>query len=64
VNFVQELEFKMLRMSRRFFADESAATAIEYSLIATGVAGAIVAVVASLGQNVNSMWASVSTALR
>ncbi len=54
----------MLRMSRRFFADESAATAIEYSLIATGVAGAIVAVVASLGQNVNSMWASVSTALR
>jgi pilus assembly protein Flp/PilA len=42
-------------MSKRFFADETAATAIEYSLIATGVAAAIITTVNGLGTQVNSM---------
>ena len=39
---------------RRFLADEKGATAIEYALIASGVAGAIIAVVTSTGSSVRS----------
>ncbi len=49
-------------MTRRFMADESGATAIEYSLIAAGVAGAIIAVVTTLGGNVKTMWTTVGSA--
>ncbi|MEI9804541.1 MAG: Flp family type IVb pilin [Pseudolabrys sp.] len=48
---------------RRFIAAQRGATAIEYALIATGVAMALVAIVASLGTKVNTMWGSVATAL-
>jgi pilus assembly protein Flp/PilA len=47
-----------------FREDESAATAIEYSLIAAGIAVAIVAVVKGLGANVTAMFTSVSSALK
>ena len=46
-----------------FVADEQGATAIEYGLLAAGVAGAIIAVVFTLGSNVNATFSSVSTAL-
>ena len=49
---------------RAFLKDESAATAIEYSLIAAGIALAIVAVTVSLGTKVNSTFTTVSSALR
>ena len=39
----------MTRVSRRFIRDESAATAIEYGLIAAGIALAILAAVTSVG---------------
>lgn len=57
-------EWPMLNVSviRRFVADESGATAIEYSLIAAGVAGAIIAVVTTLGGNVKTMWTTIGTA--
>ena len=48
---------------RRFVASQRGATAIEYALIATGIAMALVAIVASLGTKVNTMWSSVATAL-
>jgi len=48
----------------RFFADESAATAIEYALIAGGISIAIIAGVNGLGTTVNSTYKSVSTALK
>jgi len=41
---------------RRFGAAQDAATAIEYALIACGVAGAIVAIVTTLGGSVNGMY--------
>ena len=50
--------------ARRFIEDETGATAIEYALIAGGIAAAIVAAVGALGGSVNEMWTSVSTALR
>jgi pilus assembly protein Flp/PilA len=47
----------------RFLRDESGATAIEYGLIAAGIAVAIIAVVVSLGSDLNTTFTSVQTAL-
>jgi len=48
----------------RFVKDEAGATAIEYALIASGIAAAIVAGLTTLGVSVTAKWTSVSTALR
>jgi pilus assembly protein Flp/PilA len=48
----------------RFLRDEGGATAIEYAIIASGVAVAIAASVTSLGSSVNGLFTSVSTALK
>ena len=47
-----------------FLRNEQAATAIEYGLIAAGIAVAIIATVAALGTNLNTTFSSVSSALR
>jgi len=47
----------------RFFRNESGATAIEYGLIAAGIAVAIIVVVLSVGTNLNSTFTSVSNAM-
>jgi pilus assembly protein Flp/PilA len=39
----------MVKLIHRFLSDESGATAIEYSLIASGIALAIIAVVNGIG---------------
>ncbi|HEY1475967.1 MAG TPA: Flp family type IVb pilin [Pseudolabrys sp.] len=51
------------RSARDFIRDDAGTTAIEYSLIATGIAVAIIAVVSSLGTEVQTMFQSVATAL-
>ena len=48
----------------RFRRDESGATAIEYGLIATGIAAAIILVVNTLGTNLNTTFSSISTAIK
>jgi pilus assembly protein Flp/PilA len=48
----------------RFLQDQSGATAIEYGLIAAGIAVAIIAVVAGLGTSLNTTFGSVQTALK
>ena len=48
----------------QFIRDESGATAIEYGLIAAGIAVAIIATVQALGTNLNATFSSVSTALK
>jgi pilus assembly protein Flp/PilA len=48
----------------RFLRDESGATAIEYGLIAAGIAVAIIAAVQSLGTALNTTFNSVETALK
>jgi len=48
----------------RFLADDAGATAIEYGLIAAGIAVAIIATVQALGTNLNTTFSSVSTALK
>ncbi len=52
----------MSRISH-FFQDESGATAIEYGLIAAGIAVAIIAVVQGLGSKLVSTFTSVQNAL-
>lgn len=47
-----------------FFKDETAATAIEYGLIAAGISVAIIAVVQGLGTNLKATFSSVSSALQ
>jgi pilus assembly protein Flp/PilA len=58
----QELAMKKLTLA--FFKDETAATAIEYGLIAAGISVAIIAVVQGLGTNLKNTFSSVSTALK
>lgn len=48
----------------RFIGDEQGATAIEYAMIASGVAVAIAAAVGSLGSSVKGLFVSVSSALK
>jgi pilus assembly protein Flp/PilA len=46
-----------------FLADKRGATAIEYGLLAAGIAGVIIAVVFGLGTNLTTTFSSVSSSL-
>jgi pilus assembly protein Flp/PilA len=48
----------------KFLADESAATAIEYGLIAAGISLAIIAAVNGLGTTLNNKFTSINTSLK
>jgi len=52
------------QLVRRFGASESGATAIEYGLIAAGISVAIIAVVNTLGTNLNTTFSSISSQLK
>ena len=54
----------MNKLVLRFLKDNSGATAIEYGLIAAGISVAIIAVVNSLGTQLNSTFSSISTQLK
>jgi pilus assembly protein Flp/PilA len=54
----------MSTLLMRFLKDHSGATAIEYGLIAAGIAVAIIAVVQGLGTNLNTTFGSVQTAIK
>jgi pilus assembly protein Flp/PilA len=49
---------------RAFFKGESGATAIEYSLIASGIALAVIAVVNGIRPKLNTKFSSISTQLK
>jgi len=49
-----------MRSLREFFHNDSGATAIEYALIASGIAGAIIAVVMAMGTSLQTKYQSVS----
>ena len=49
---------------RRFLQNESGASAIEYAMIASGIAVAIATTVVSLGSSVKGLYVSVSTAMK
>lgn len=55
----------MIRLTiSRFLRNERGATSIEYAIIASGIAGALIATVGLLGTSVTTMWTNVSNALR
>jgi pilus assembly protein Flp/PilA len=54
----------MKNLTLSFLKDETAATAIEYGLIAAGISVAIIAVVQGLGTNLKNTFSSVSAALK
>jgi pilus assembly protein Flp/PilA len=53
-----------MKTVRRFLADETGATAIEYGLIAAGIALAIIAVVNGLGVKLNTKFTSINSSLK
>jgi len=54
----------MKNLIARFAKDESGATAIEYGLIAAGIALAIITVVNNLGTTLNTKFGSISSSLK
>ena len=54
----------MRRLFVSFLKAEAGATAIEYGLIAAGIAVAIIAVVEGVGTALNTTFSSVSSALK
>lgn len=55
---------KLLSFLSSYRKDETAATAIEYGLIAAGIAVAIVAIVFIVGDDLVAIFTDVSTALQ
>jgi len=53
-----------MRLIVKFCKDESGATAIEYGLIATGIAVAIIPVITGLGTKLKTTFSTVSTAVK
>jgi pilus assembly protein Flp/PilA len=49
---------------KKFLAEESGATSIEYGLIAAGISLAIIAVVNGLGSNLNGKFTSINSSLK
>lgn len=54
----------MKTLFARFMKDESGATAIEYGLIAAGIAVVIITAVQSLGTKTATAFSSVATAIK
>jgi pilus assembly protein Flp/PilA len=54
----------MKNMIKKFWSDESGATAIEYGLIAAGISLAIIAVVNGLGTNLNGKFTEINGSLK
>jgi pilus assembly protein Flp/PilA len=54
----------MMRDMQNFLADDSGTTAIEYAILAAGIAGVLVAVVMSIGTSLNTMYTSVSNGFK
>jgi pilus assembly protein Flp/PilA len=53
-----------MKILRKFLADETGATAIEYGLIAAGISLAIITVMNGLGSKLNTKFGSISTSLK
>ena len=53
-----------MRLIVKFCKDESGATAIEYGLIAVGIAVAVIPVITGLGTKLKTTFSTVSTAIK
>jgi pilus assembly protein Flp/PilA len=57
-------EFVVRRLVSKFLRDQSGATAIEYCLIACGIAFAIIAVVQGIGPQLSTKFTAVNSSLK
>jgi len=57
-------EAQLRRCFLKFLSDQSGATAIEYGLIAAGIALAIIAAVNGLGSTLNTNFTTINTTLK
>jgi pilus assembly protein Flp/PilA len=55
---------RRIRMIQAFLSDESGATAIEYGLIAAGIALAIIAAVNTLGGTMSTKFNNINTSIK
>ena len=53
-----------MKTIRKFLADESGATAIEYGLIAAGIALAVISAVQGVGTKLKTNFGTISTSLK
>ena len=60
----KNLEVNLKKVFSKFLSDESGATAIEYGLIAAGIALVIITVVNGIGTNLNEKFTSINTSLK
>jgi pilus assembly protein Flp/PilA len=60
----RERRISPMQLLARFAKDESGATAIEYGLIAAGIALVIIPVVKGIGSTLNTKFTSINTQLR
>jgi pilus assembly protein Flp/PilA len=51
-------------LALRFLRDDGGATAIEYAIIASGIAVAIAATIVTLGSSITGMYSAVLTAMQ
>ena len=58
------MELNMKNLVSRFVKDESGATAIEYGLIAAGIAVAIITAVNGVGSALSTKFTAISTSLK
>jgi pilus assembly protein Flp/PilA len=61
---VKLTEATLKKHIEKFLSDEAGATAIEYGLIAAGIALAIIAVVNGLGTTLNTQFTSINSSLK
>jgi pilus assembly protein Flp/PilA len=54
----------IIPLVRRFIRDDGGATAIEYAMIASGIAIAIATTIVTLGSSVQGLYQSVATAMK
>lgn len=57
------MELPMTKLIARFVKDESGATAIEYGLIASGIALAVIAAVNTTGGKLSGTFAKITSSL-
>ena len=57
-------EFALKNLIKRFLSDQSGATAIEYGLIAAGIALAIITAVNSVGTALSGKFTTISNSLQ
>ena len=52
----------IVRLLHRLLRNRRGATAIEYAIIAAGIAAVLVSAIATLGGSVSSMWTTIQSA--